>query len=106
MKYYSEDIGTAIKSTAHENRWEFTIEGREFCIQLFTYFISNLRKVVYNKEVLREEHGGSNNTYSFEFVMDGHHFRIVQSMESLVQLYIDGASFDYNYTLERNKKEK
>ena len=105
MKYFSEDVGRGIKSTVHEYRWEFTIEERNFCIQLFIYLISNIRKVVYNQEVLKEEHGGPNNTYSYEFYMDGHHFKIIQTYENLTQLLIDGESFDYNYTLERNKKE-
>ena len=35
--------------------WEFTIEDTDVCIQLFVYLISNLRKVVYNHEVLKEE---------------------------------------------------
>ena len=104
MKYFSRDVGKAIKSTVHEYRWEFTIEETDVCIQLFIYLISNIRKVVYNHEVLKEEHGGPNNTYSYEFINDGHHYKIVQ-VDNLTQLFIDGASFDYNYTLERNKKE-
>ena len=105
MKYFSGDVGRGIKSTVHEYRWEFTIEDSNVCIQLFIYLISNIRKVVYNQEVLKEEHPGPNNTFSYEFVMNGHHYRILQAMESLTQLFIDGESFDYNYTLERNKKE-
>ena len=105
MKYFSGDVGRGIKSTVHEYRWEFTIEETDVCIQLFIYLISNIRKVIYNQEVLKEEHPGPNNTYSYEFIMDGHHYRIVQAMDSLTQLFIDGESFDYNYTLERNKKE-
>ena len=105
MKYFSRDVGKGIKSTVHEYRWEFTIEDTDVCIQLFVYLISNLRKVVYNHEVLKEEHGGPNNSYSYEFIKDGHHYKIVQAMDNLTQLFIDGASFDFNYTLERNKKE-
>ena len=104
MQYFSRDVGKGIKSTVHEYRWEFTIEETDVCIQLFIYLISNIRKVVYNHEVLKEEHGGPNNTYSYEFINDGHHYKIVQ-VDNLTQLFIDGASFDYNYTLERNKKE-
>ena len=80
MKYYSEDVGSTFKSTAHEYHWEFIIEDTKVCIQYFIYKISNIRKVVYNQKVLREEHSGKNNTYSFEFIMDGHHYKIIQAI--------------------------
>ena len=105
MKYYSEDVGSTFKSTAHEYHWEFIIEDTKVCIQYFIYKISNIRKVVYNQKVLREEHSGKNNTYSFEFIMDGHHYKIIQAISYNTQLFIDGESFDFIYTLERNKKE-
>ena len=104
MNYYSEDIGSVIKSTLHEYRWDFTIENKEVFIQLYHYRISNIRKVVYNQKVLSEEHSGPYNTYFFEFIEDGHHYKIIQAANYLTQLLIDGESFDYNYTLERNKK--
>ena len=105
MKYSSEDIGSAFKTLAHEYRWEFIIEDIDVCIQYFIYKISNIRKVVYNQKVLSEEHSGPYNTYFFEFIEDGHHYKIIQAANYLTQLLIDGESFDYNYTLERNKKE-
>ena len=105
MKYSSEDVGGTFKSTAHEYRWEFIIEDKKVCIQYFIYKISNIRKVVYNQELLKKEHSGKYNTYSYEFFMDGHHYKIIQSIDYSTQLYIDGESFDYNYTLERNKRE-
>ena len=105
MNYYSEDIGSVIKSTLHEYRWDFTIENKEVFIQLYDYRISNIRKVVYNQKVLREEHAKNENYYSFEFIMDGHHYKIIQSTGDIAQLYIDDISFDYIYTLDRNKRE-
>lgn len=105
MKYSSEDIGSAFKTLAHEFRWEFIIEDINVCIQFFIYKISNIRKVVYNQKVLSEEHSGPNNNYFYEFIEDGHHYKIIQVENYLTQLLIDGESFDYNYTLERNKKE-
>ena len=105
MKYFSEDIGSPFKTTAHEYRWEFTIEDTNVCIQYFIYKITNIRKVVYNQKVLREEHSGKNNTYSFDFIMDGHHYKIIQAINYLTQLFIDGELFDFIYSLERNKKE-
>ena len=105
MNYYSEDIGSVIKSTLHEYRWDFTIENKEVFIQLYHYRISNIRKVVYNQKVLREEHAKNENYYSFEFIMDGHHYKIIQSTGDIAQLYIDDISFDYIYTLDRNKRE-
>ena len=105
MNYYSEDIGSVIKSTLHEYRWDFTIENKEVFIQLYHYRISNIRKVVYNQKVLREEHATNENYYSFEFIMDGHHYKIIQSTGDIAQLYIDDISFDYIYTLDRNKRE-
>ena len=104
MKYSSQEVGQGIKSTAHEYRWEFIIESQKVCIQYFIFKIFNKRKVVYNQKVLREEQSGKNNTYNYEFIMDGHHYKIIQTLE-LTNLYIDGESFDYNYTLERSKKE-
>ena len=104
MKYSSLEVGKNIKSAAHEYRWEFVIESQKVCIQFFIYRIFNKRKVVYNQKVLREEQSGENNTYSYEFIMDGHHYKIIQTLD-LTSLYIDGESFDYNYTLERSKKE-
>lgn len=104
MKYYSEDIGKIIKSFVHEYKWEFTIKGTKVCIQMFSYFISNTRRILYNNEELIDEHGGPNNTYNFEFTKEGHEYKIVQS-ENITQLYIDGSTFNYNYTLEKNKKE-
>ena len=105
MRYYSEDVGKVLKSTVHEYCWEFIIEEKRVCIQYFIHKISNIRKVVYNQQILKEEHSGKNNTYSYEFTIDGHHYKIIQSINYLTELYIDGYSFDYNYTLERNKKE-
>ena len=105
MKYYSEDIGSPFKSTAHEYHWEFIIDDTNVCIQFIIYKISNIRKVIYNQKVLREEHSGKNNTYFYEFTMDGHHYKIIQAINYNTQLYIDGESFDFIYTLERNKKE-
>ena len=104
MKYYSEDIGKIIKSFTHEYRWEFTIEEIKVCIQMFSYFISNTRRVLYNQEELIDEHGGPNNTYNFEFEKEGHQYKITQS-ENVTLLYIDGVTFDYNNSLEKNKKE-
>ena len=104
MKYYSEDIGKIIKSFVHEYKWEFIIKGTKVCIQMFSYFISNTRRILYNNEELIDEHGGPNNTYNFEFTKEGHEYKIVQS-ENITQLYIDGSTFNYNYTLEKNKKE-
>lgn len=104
MKYYSQDIGKIIKSFVHEYRWEFTIKETKVCIQMFSYFISNTRRILYNNEELIDEHGGPNNTYNYEFTKEGHEYKIVQS-ENVTQLYIDGSTFNYNYTLEKNKKE-
>ena len=104
MKYYSKDIGKVIKSLVHEFCWEFTIEETKVCIKMFSYFISNTRRILYNNEELVDEHGGPNNTYNYEFKKEGHEYKIIQS-ENVTQLYIDGSTFDYNYTLEKNKKE-
>lgn len=104
MKYYSEDIGKIIKSFTHEFRWEFTIDETKVCIQMFSYFISNTRRVLYNQEELINEHGGPNNTYNYEFEKEGHQYKITQS-ENVTLLYIDGITFDYNHSLEKNKKE-
>ena len=71
---------------------------------MFSYFISNTRRVLYNQEELIDEHGGPNNTYNFEFEKEGHQYKITQS-ENVTLLYIDGVTFDYNNSLEKNKKE-
>ena len=104
MKYFSRDVGKGIKPTVHEYRWEFLIEDIDVCIQYFIFKISNIRKIVYNHTVLKEEHAGQNNFYSYEFIEEGHHYKVTQTGD-ITSLYIDGASFDYNYTLEKNKKE-
>ena len=104
MRYYSKDIGKLIKSLVHEFCWEFTIEETNVCIKMFSYFISNTRRILYNNEELVDEHGGPNNTYNFEFKKEGHEYKITQ-LENITQLYIDGSTFDYNYSLEKNKKE-
>ena len=104
MKYFSRDVGKGIKPAVHEYRWEFLIEDIDVCIQYFIFKISNIRKIVYNHTVLKEEHAGQNNFYSYEFIEEGHHYKVTQTGD-ITSLYIDGASFDYNYTLEKNKKE-
>ena len=104
MKYYSKDIGKLIKSLVHEFCWQFTIEETKVCIKMFSYLISNTRRIFYNKEELVDEHGGPNDTYNYEFKKEGHEYKIIQS-ENVTRLFIDGLTFNHYYYLDKNKKE-
>ena len=103
MKYTSKDVGSTIKSSKHQNIWEFTLDDKRFEIQYFMSKISNKRKIIYNQKVIREEECRAN-VYAYEFVMDGHTFKVVQTFD-IADLIIDGESFEHFYNLERTRRE-
>ena len=101
MNYISKDIGDIIKSSKHQYIWEFTLDDKSISIQFFISKLSNKRKIIYNQKVIREEES-KNNIYSYEFVMDGHNYKITQTNE-ISDLIIDGESFEHTYNLEKTK---
>ena len=103
MKYTSKDVGSTIKSSKHQNIWEFTLDDKTFEIQYFISKISDKRKIIYNQKVIREEECKAN-VYAYEFVMDGHTFKVIQTLD-IADLLIDGESFEHFYNLERTRKE-
>ena len=103
MVYISRDIGSTIKSSKHQFIWEFTLDEKRISIQFLVSKISYKRKIIYNQKVIREEEC-ENNNYSYEFVMDGHNYKVAQILEK-ADLLIDGESFEHFYNLEKSKKE-
>ena len=103
MVYTSKDVGGTFKSSKHQYIWEFTLEDKKFEIQYFISKLSNKRKIIYNQKVIREEEC-KNNIYTYEFIMDGHNFKVIQTLENS-DLLIDGESFEHFYNLEKTRKE-
>lgn len=103
MIYFSRDIGNAFKNSKHEYLWEFTIDEKRVCIQFFISYLTSRRKIAYNQKVIREE-PWFENLYSYEFIIDGHTYKVHQTID-ISDLFIDGESFNHYYTLEKNKKE-
>ena len=103
MIYISEDVGGTFKSSKHQYIWEFTLDDKRISIQFFISKLSNKRKIIYNQKVIREEEC-KENIYSYEFIKDGHNFKVTQTM-NMSDLLIDGESFEHFYILEKSKKE-
>ena len=103
MIYISEDVGGTFKSSKHQYIWEFTLDDKRISIQFFISKLSNKRKIIYNQKVIREEECKAN-IYSYEFIKDGHNFKVTQTM-NMSDLLIDGESFEHFYNLEKSKKE-
>lgn len=103
MIYFSRDVGIAFKNSKHEYLWEFTIDEKRVCIQFFISYLTSKRKVAYNRKIIREEPCFTD-CYLFEFIIDGHSYKVNQTKD-ISDLFIDGESFNYYYTLEKNKKE-
>ena len=103
MHYFSREIGELIKSTKKEFNWGFTLEDRDISIQYFVSKFGSKRRIVYNQKVIRTEECLKNN-YSFEFIMDGHNYKIIHTVD-LVDLLVDGESFGHSYNLEISKRE-
>ena len=103
MNYISKDIGGTFKSSKHQYIWEFTLDDKRINIQFFVSKLSDKRKIIYNQKVIREEES-KDNSYSYEFVMDGHNYKISQNLDTS-DLLIDGGSFEYFYNLEKSRNE-
>ena len=103
MVYISRDIGNTFKSSKHQYIWEFTLDEKRISIQFLVSKLTDKRKIIYNQKVIREELC-ENNIYSYEFVMDGHTYKVTQALE-MADLLIDGESFEHFYNLEKSKKE-
>ena len=103
MIYFSRDVGIAFKNSKHEYLWEFTIDEKRVCIQFFISYLTSKRKIAYNRKIIREEPCFTD-CYLYEFIIDGHSYKVHQTKD-ISDLFIDGESFNYYYTLEKNKKE-
>ena len=101
--YTSKDIGEIIKSTKHHFIWGFTLDDKRVVIQFYISKMSNKRKIIYNQEVVQEDNRYYSNSYSYEFAIDGHNYKVVEIYDK-VDLLVDSESFEHLYNSEKTKK--
>ena len=102
MIYISRDVGGALKSSKHQFVWGFTLDDKRILIHFYISYLTHKKKIIYNQKVIREE-DFYKDIYSYEFAMDGHNYKVVQTYDT-ADLFVDSESFQHFYNLEKTKQ--
>ena len=104
MVKISKEVGRIIKSSKVQYIWEFDIDNKHIEIQFLRSKVTNRRRILYNKKLIRKDVCMNNFIYTYEFFEDGHTFKVIQTIDD-TDLLIDDRTFDYSYNPEKTRKK-